>query len=466
MKEQNLTLTSKLKTLYIYCKDCRTEQKKKCNKHSEERQYYKLILYLPDGKVSRQLTSKKEKDAIIEAVNIKEGILSGEVQQIEKQLNCIKEKIVLKHTSKKNNSYENHSLELIETSNINAKQYPNELAGCINFYLDFLQDVDVAYHLKKNLTKDYINEVKKALHHIIEVCGRTINVNDIQDKEVGKIVKYLVQQKGYGAKTFSKKISAMTSFFIFLIKKGIIKGNPFSLVERPKVRKKPQMVTYEEFKEVIEIVRACKTKAFVNFKYVSKSGKWAGKERIEKKNLWYPWLADAFGIALYGGGRRREEIVMLKWNNVMPNKNGELIGGILRYRDLKVERAKNIHFAEEQIEIDIPITLQLAEILINLRWSEYKGTNHFIIANEEKFSRETLMDIMSKAFTYFYQKTTNPRPEISFRNLRKTYITYLRSILGVNARIITGHSSNDIIDNHYEDKSYLFKLISEQLIIS
>ena len=61
-----------------------------------------------------------------------------------------------------------------------------------------------------------------------------------------------------------------------------------------------------------------------------------------------------------------------------------------------------------------------------------------------------MMDFMSKAFTHYYAQL-NTGKKLTFYDLRKTYISHLYASHGKDARIITGHSGDEVMLNHYID---------------
>ena len=58
---------------------------------------------------------------------------------------------------------------------------------------------------------------------------------------------------------------------------------------------------------------------------------------------------------------------------------------------------------------------------------------------------------MSRSFTHF-AKLVAPSEKISFKSLRKTYITKLQIYSGGRAKESTGHSGNEVIEKHYVDQ--------------
>ncbi|MBK8875656.1 MAG: hypothetical protein IPN13_17770 [Bacteroidetes bacterium] len=88
-------------------------------------------------------------------------------------------------------------------------------------------------------------------------------------------------------------------------------------------------------------------------------------------------------------------------------------------------------------------------------YEKYKGTDHFILATEQ-LDRKSMPDSLSRGFAHFY-KQIEPNGNLTFRSLRKTYITGLAIYTGGNAASITQHGDNDVLERHYIDKNAIAK---------
>jgi hypothetical protein len=60
------------------------------------------------------------------------------------------------------------------------------------------------------------------------------------------------------------------------------------------------------------------------------------------------------------------------------------------------------------------------------------------------------MNNLSKSFT-FYRKSANIEKEISLKDLRKTYITWVNQAMGTKTGILTSHSTEKVLKEHYLD---------------
>ncbi len=71
-----------------------------------------------------------------------------------------------------------------------------------------------------------------------------------------------------------------------------------------------------------------------------------------------------------------------------------------------------------------------------------------------------LKNKMSKGFSQHY-KQLGAGWKLTFKCLRETYITRLALSLGLNARVITRHSGEDVIIKHYLDQKVISKVAED-----
>ena len=68
-----------------------------------------------------------------------------------------------------------------------------------------------------------------------------------------------------------------------------------------------------------------------------------------------------------------------------------------------------------------------------------------------------MSDILSRGFTHYYDQLNTGR-KLTFKCLRKTYITNLEIYMGAgNTKAITGHSGDQVIERNYIDKKEMAK---------
>ena len=68
-----------------------------------------------------------------------------------------------------------------------------------------------------------------------------------------------------------------------------------------------------------------------------------------------------------------------------------------------------------------------------------------------------MSDVLSRGFTHYYNQLNTGR-KLTFKCLRKTYITNLEIFMGGgNTKAITGHSDDQVIERNYIDKKEMAK---------
>ena len=154
-------------------------------------------------------------------------------------------------------------------------------------------------------------------------------------------------------------------------------------------------------------------------------------------------------------GRRRDEIINIKFSDIKADAEGNLL--YIESEDYKVNRAKgNISETSKKL-IYIPITGSLKKLILESGYNKYKDTNTDLLASKKNHNRETLKNQMNKGFSHYYDQLNTGR-KLTFKCLRKTYITRLALSLGLNARVITRHSGEDVIIKHYLDERVIAKV--------
>jgi integrase len=339
--------------------------------------------------------------------------------------------------------------------------------AAVSLYLAYMQDHQVPEHLKKNNSHIYAKEVARGVDFLLHILPHDTSVHKIGPDQVGTFYKALISKQTkageqIGSNTFNMYVGRARAFFKWLQKRGFIKENPFLDIPRRKNRKEPTMISVDEFNEVLNLIETAPRKKI--YKWLDHE---LGCEVSEVKTMWRPWLIQALKLALYGGGRRREELAIIMWSDVFPNPDtGQLLGGQLRYRDLKGERGAGIVMKDERKFVFVPIIRQLAELLTEMGYEDNKGKNIYLIASNLE-RRMKINEDLSKCFAHYYQFVKAPREEISFKSIRKLYITTLRAKLrsgySIESHQLTGHAGAGVIDRHYEDPIMIRKEISETM---
>jgi len=308
------------------------------------------------------------------------------------------------------------------------KSKPILLVECAAMYIDYLNDIDCADYELKKLTKRHIDAQTRYIKAFLKVLkDNQVNISKlaigaIHKEHIGFFHSTLLD---YAPKTYNHYIEGLTHFFEYIIKKiGHEIDNPFNAIVKKRVIKKVDIVEEVEFEKLIKVI------SYNNGWDEKKQGK---DRRILKFNHYKPYWKELFYAALLTG-ERADGIVLLKWSNIDTN--------YINIPNHKVNRLKN---SKEYVS-KTPITTDLAKLLEKLGFMKNMGSESFVFASEV-VNRELLKLHMSRAFTHFWKAAGN-RQGITFKHLRKAYITRLTIMLG-DKSIGIKHSGATMIREHY-----------------
>jgi integrase len=415
---------NRLPGMFLYCNVCKKHysndsslnKKGKCKGKciANNTVVYKAKLHIPGTKFGvrcKTLMANNFEDAQTEFIEFKSKISANDFQKIIIQENEIK---------------------------------PTLLIDCMAYYIAFLRNEGVPRYDVKIRTEKHINEVERYFKYVITCLSKNkidvkiFQFENIDKRIVGIITEYIEDEKLFKNKTYNKFIGIMKLFHGYISKEyNYAISNPFDV--RLKKLSEPviETITKKEFEELLN-----KIKPENGITYLPRTK--------EKKNLYKDWLISAFKLGLLTG-RRREEIVMLKFSDIKLDENDEL--SYIQSKHLKINRAFN-HNKESETNVKISITKQLKVLLFELGYEKYKGQEKYILAPEETMKRITMMDLISKAFTHFYNQIGSSK-KLVFKNLRKTYVSSAYKHFGEKARILTKHASVEIMQKHYIDREIL-----------
>ena len=412
---------NRISGLFLYCNKCKKHysndsfliKNKDCNCWDNGTLVYKAKIHVPG-------TRHQVKCKVLNANNFHEALT---------------EFLNFKTEIEKNNYQETEPIEVV------CK--PELVIDCMAFYIAYLRNEDVPSHKKKTRTEDHIKEVERYFKYFITAITKKkidvtlLQISQINDSIVGILHEYLDEELHYKNKTYNKFMGLFRTFMSFNNEKyGYNLQNPFNKVSKQIGEMKIETITKKEFESLLSSI-----------------GPGNGISKLstnEKKNVYKPWLKDAFKLGLFTG-RRREEIVMIKFSDISLDGNEEL--SYIESNHFKINRAFNFNDESKRI-VKIPINKRLKELLYELGYEKNKGKDIYILAPDETMKRETMMDLISKAFTHYYGQLGTGR-KLQFKSLRKTYISSAYKMYGEKARIITRHSGIDVMQKHYIDSEML-----------
>ena len=323
---------------------------------------------------------------------------------------------------------------------------PLYLIECMDEFVRHLNNDGVEEHKKKLRSQKHIDDVKRYFKFLClclkahKVDHTIFRVEDVSDKTVGWLHDYLLGELKYQNKTYNKVMSQYRQFFAWLIdKRGYQIKNPFVGVVRRKERRDNLVITKKELDQLLGLI--CEEKGIG----ISPSG--------IRRNYFRDWIQTAIVIALETG-LRREEFMTLKFSDIQHDEKGHPF--CIHVENYKVNRAKGISEEEDMDQKTIPVTTGLLNILDTLDVKQHRGSDRYLIAPNEKARRDTLGELLSKAFTHFWTLTGSTRP-IRLKHLRKTYLTALVNYFGDKATIISDHADIDILKKHYTNNEVILK---------
>ena len=120
-------------------------------------------------------------------------------------------------------------------------------------------------------------------------------------------------------------------------------------------------------------------------------------------------------------------------------------------KNKKVERNNNI---KGEFSKYVPINSDLFDLLVELGYEKLKTTNKFILYPDRSESQLTIMNTLSKSFT-FYKNKAGIKKDISLKHLRKTYISWVNQVMGNETGVLTSHSANGVLIEHYLDPTII-----------
>ncbi|MBK6836090.1 MAG: hypothetical protein IPG89_18190 [Bacteroidetes bacterium] len=424
MAEIKLLKKVQVNGLYIFCTKCKSKINDKCGLTGKniktckwiEKHKYKAIICVPGSATSsvrtKLLETRDSTEATIQTFAFKAELERNDYIRIDVPISTV----------------------------------PNTILEAMTCYISYLNNDTPLEHEHKIRSKGHVLYLEKVFSLFVDYLKtRTVDasifpIEKLDKFIVGKLKSFLLEQKGYAPKTYNNFIAAMRGFVNYIKNEFDLRlKNPFLGFKKMHVEVKINTITQNEFHDLLKIVRP--DNGVTNYQERK-------TKRVYKKFRYRPWLKDAFLLGLLTG-RRREEIVRMKFSGIIVNQNDEPVS--ISIPDFKVNRGKGLSENESQKMIYVPIIPPLKKLLMKLGYEEHKGKDMYILAPEEEMERRTMMDYISKGFSHYYS-LLNTGKDIKFYDLRKTYISYLYAAHGERARIITKHSGEAVMHAHYIDQ--------------
>ena len=233
----------------------------------------------------------------------------------------------------------------------------------------------------------------------------------------------------------------MKTFFNYLIREKYTSDNPFiGITKQEENAKREDTVSKENFQKLLQ--------AFKN--------PHLGRQTLstgEVKSLHKDWLPDIAEYGLYTG-RRLTELCMSREGDI------KFIDGrpaYIEFVDLKATHRKSPKAKPEMVYM--PVIPQLYDFLHRKGLDREKDTNEFIIAPNEKMTREIISHHTSRAVSHYFKQIGCNH---TFHSLRRTYFTELAKDVGLEvASFLGGHSTPEVTKKNYLNPKELLKVAKD-----
>ena len=227
-----------------------------------------------------------------------------------------------------------------------------------------------------------------------------LNYKDIKYNDLRFYLRYLKEEKKEKNSSICRNLSALRSFYNYLLTEGVINNNPFIYINGPKKEKRlPRYFEYNELEELFKVPDL--------------------KTPLGQRNLLILEM-------LYATGTRVGELVNIKVKDINESERTIIILG-------KGNKERIVHFGEYAKEI-LDIYLRDGYKVLNVDNLEYLFLNNKHSKLTERGVRNILDDIIKK---------TNLSKHISPHMLRHSFATHLLNegcdILSVQK--LLGHES-------------------------
>lgn len=121
----------------------------------------------------------------------------------------------------------------------------------MNSYIEeFIEYIRIERNYSDYTETNYLIDLEQFEEYL---KNKKVNFKNIKYKEITEYIMYLKEVKKVKPPTINRHLSALRSFYNFLLKENIITSNPFKIVNGPKKEKKlPNYMKYSEFERLVE----------------------------------------------------------------------------------------------------------------------------------------------------------------------------------------------------------------------
>lgn len=419
---------AKVPHLRTWCSACRT-MAKTCRKNGKElsqcehkdKLQYRFVAFIPHTKqrVVRSL-GKDFTEAVKQAAILKQQLERGTFEAVPE-------------------TQANTNIQQMPQNAVRPELFVHLAAK----YLASLSGEGVASHLRVIRSKNHINSVKVTIKHLVLAIRdagfdpKTFRLVDISDAVIGKLHDRLIAH-GYSNNSYNRSFSHLTTFAGWCEREDYGSAKRFfEKVPRKTITPKPEIITAEEFEKTISAI---------SYENGWQSG--IGK-RNTRRNHFRDYLVPAFRFALITG-RRLEELLTCRFGDVHTDEKGN--AQLVEFTDHKVSRILHVAQGEER-KLFTPVTKEILNLLISQGYGK-RPADDFILAPEIHHRRVAEMrQCLTRGFSHYF-KLANPdcTREISFKTLRKTFLTRLAIHMGKDVTAVSGHSGTQVLRHYINEK--------------
>jgi len=314
-------------------------------------------------------------------------------------------------------------------------------------YYKHLYNYNTPSHIRVERERTYTSRLFRAVGILKrEIIGHGIDVSafkvsDINDEVVGWFYEGLAGEH-FANVTYNSIRAYINTFEIWLIEKGYLKKRYFVKLKRKTAISNSKAITQSEYHALLRLI-------------INEPGECREMDDVRYRDYYQTWLVTGIQLGLETGGRM-EDIINFKFSNIIED------GGkpaYIKIEDFKYNVIKKLVTNKEKKYKAIPISANLLIILMESGYSKKKGTDEFVLAGDitsPSIRKHGIPRILRNGFSHYYSKLNTGRP-LSFKSLRKAYITSSYIQTGGHPEYLSGHDSGFVPINHYVDKDEIAK---------
>lgn len=411
--------------LYVYCNKCGLTTKdpnKKCMNASngdkpikmreckfKESHHYKVRVKTKDGEKQKQLEGSFL-DVIRNSYLFRESLANPMAQNIP-----------------------------IPNPNINFNLVESvSMKVCFAKFMAFKHNIGVPDYQKKVVGDIYLKEIESTLLTFFKVLKKNhidienTPISHLNRDHLGMLSLYL-REKKYKLSYYNnhyKNLRQMANFANNHLNAGLNLKFLFEHAKKTIGKKKNiKRISMDKFNQIINLAKMrVEQKKDCNILETGRYGK--------------QWIVPAFYLCLYTG-RRREEVINFKWNQIQFTEGDYYIIG----NNLKSSRLSDLEEDDYQ-EYVVPVFPQLLTFLESIGLKKNIGKDEYILNIEDR-NEITLIsqkNYLSKAFQFFVKEAG-----LSFQlyDLKRTFLSNGYSVVGDKLYQVSDHADMKVLKNHY-----------------